>query len=137
MTDNFREFDIGVRDFTDREVPEAVRDTRDAAALEGLKTIVNLTIVDTGRLRANWQTTVGAPAEGFIEDRKDRREAEGGNVAVSLGSAAIASAHDDPFDPIWLHNGLPYAIHVNDGSPTVTAVHMLEQTVARLRRIFN
>lgn len=130
MSDNLREFDIGVRRFTEKTVPEAVRDTRDAAALEGLKSLVMLTPVDTGRARGNWQVTVGSPAVGEID-----REDKDGSATIAAGAAVVAGA-SDPYVPIWAHDGVSYITHINDGTEKVPAIHMLEQTVARLRRIF-
>jgi len=130
MSSNLREFNLGVRDFAKKDVPKLFRDFRDAVALEGLKTIVLLTIWDTGRLRGNWQTTVGVPAEGELWDKYDKS----GRAVISEGTAVIGGA-TDPFTPIWLHNGLSYADFINSGTATMPAVHMLEQTVARLKRI--
>ena len=130
MSDNFREFDLALKTFGRKTVPEAVGDFRDAVALEALRGVVLLTPVRTGRLRGNWQTTVSAPAEGDVE-AVDKN----GGPTISEGAATIASAAD-PFEPIWLHNGVPYAEFVNDGTEKMAAVHMVEQTVQRLKRRF-
>lgn len=129
MSSNVREFTIGVRDYAKKGVPQAVGDVRDAIALEGLKGLVMLSPVDTGRLRGNWQTTVGEPAEGETGVLDPT-----GGATIEAGTVMISAAAD-PFVPVWLHNGLYYAAFVNNGTEKMPAVHMLEQTVARLRRI--
>ncbi|MCR4375332.1 MAG: hypothetical protein NUW22_10825 [Acidobacteria bacterium] len=137
MSDNFREFDLGVKTFT-KNVPEAVRDFRDAIALEGLKGVVLLTPVDTGRARGNWQTSIGAPAEGEIAATDMSGRGEDGVPVVNTfgdGASTVAGAAD-PFGSIWLHNGLSYIGYLNDGTDKIPAVHMLEQTVERLVRTF-
>jgi hypothetical protein len=131
MSSNIREFEIGLNAFATKSVPSAVGDFRDAIALEALRGVVLLTPVDTGRLRGNWQTTISAPAEGEI-DAIDKS----GGPTIANGAAVIAGAKSRPFEPIWLHDGLDYAVFVNDGTPNVPAVHMVEQTVSRLKRAF-
>jgi len=131
MSSNIREFTLGLEAFAKKNVPDAVGDFRDAIALEALRGVVLLTPVDTGRLRGNWQTRIGAPAEGDVKT-KDKA----GGRTIAKGATVIARAKKRPFEPIWLHNGLEYAVFVNDGTPNVPAVHMVEQTVGRLERRF-
>lgn len=131
MADNLREFELALSRFTDERTPEAIGQFRDAVALEALRGVVLLTPVDTGRLRGNWQTTVGAPATGHTPDKLD----PSGGETINAGASVIDSA-EDPFQPLWLHNGVPYSEYVNDGTEKTTAVHMVEQTVERLRRRF-
>ena len=131
MSSNLREFDLGLEVFGKKNVPKAVGDFRDAIALDALRGVVMLTPVDKGRLRGNWQTTISAPAEGAIKviDKN-------GGATIAKGADVIASAGSRPFEPIWLHNGVDYGEFVNDGTPLVPAVHMVEQTVSRLERRF-
>ena len=131
MISNLREFQLGLEEFPKKTVPKAVGDFRAALSLEALRGVVLLSPVDTGRLRGNWQTTVSAPAEGSIE-AVDKN----GGSTISAGAAVIASAAPRPYEAIWLHNGVDYAGFVNDGTPLVPAVHMVEQTVSRLARRF-
>jgi len=128
---NVHEFTLGLEMFAKKNVPEAVGDFRDAISLEAVRGVVLLTPVDTGRLRGNWQTTVGAPAEGATDDLD-----KSGGPTIAKGAGVIASAKKHPFEAIWLHNGVPYAEFVDGGTPLVPAVHMVEQTVNRLKRRF-
>ena len=138
MSDNFREFDLALKSFGRKTVPEAVGDFRDAVALEALRGMVLLTDVDTGRARGNYQTTVGQPAVGDrnVTDISGKGD-EGASAVdtVTEGAAVIAGARD-PFAPIWIHNGLDYVVYLNDGTAKIPARHMLEQTVQRLKRRF-
>lgn len=159
QTKDLRQFELGVSNFTVRVVPDRVRRVRDALALEGHRTIVMLTPVDTGRARANWQVSVGTPAEGFVEAFD-----AGGSATIARGAGIIAEA-SDPYSMIWIHNGVPYVMYLNDGTPPhvivpvnakalhwkgpngedvfakrvnhpgTAGVRMLERTVARLQRI--
>ena len=131
MSSNIREFELGLDLFGKKDVPKAVGDFRDAVSLDALRGVVLLTPVKSGRLRGNWQTTVGVPAEGNIEVTD-----KSGGPTIAKGAAVIGSAKKRPFEAIWLHNGVEYSEFVNDGTPLVPAVHMVEQTVNRLRRRF-
>ena len=134
MSSNIHEFNLGLRHFAERSVPDAVGDFRDALALEALRGVALLSPVKTGRLRGNWQVTISAPAEGHDPNKKDPSPNAG--QVISEGARVIASAERQPFEPIWLHNGVPYAGYVNGGTPKVTAVRMVERTVERLKRAF-
>jgi alkylhydroperoxidase/carboxymuconolactone decarboxylase family protein YurZ len=70
-----------------------------AAKLEIFSGVIMDTRVDTGRLRGNWQTTNGSPANGTIE-RVD-----------ASGASAIAEAQRNikPDTVDWLTNNLPYS----------------------------
>ena len=138
MSSNIREFQIGVKTFGQKNVPGLVREFRDAIALAGLDGFVLLTIVDTGRARGNWQTTIGTPAEGEIEVTDYSGRGQEGYTVIdtdSVGKAVVATA-TDPYAPIWYHNGVPYIGFINDGTDKIPAVHMLERTVERLVRTF-
>jgi len=128
-----RSFNRALATFAEQTVPDKVRDFRDAVALECLKGVVLLTPVDTGRMRGNWQTTIQFPAEGYDEDAKDKT----GGKAIREGTNTIATARN-PWVSIWLHNGVPYAEYVNDGTGknNAPAVHMVERTVDRVARRF-
>lgn len=147
MTDNnLREFRLTLGAFTEETVPERIRDFRDAVSLEALRGVVLLTPVDEGRLRGNWQLTLVAPAEGHDPDRLDGN----GEETIAAGAEALSvarSAGGNPFSIVWLHNGVPYGVYVNDGvapyttkagnpHPGQPAVHMVEQTVERLQRAY-
>jgi hypothetical protein len=132
MSDDIRSFELGLDRFVRQTVPQRVKDVRNALALEAHSGVINMTIYDTGRARANWQVTVGSPAEGETDDTDT-----GGAATIAKGAATIASA-TDPFAPIWLHNGLPYIRPMNDGTHNfvkVGAIRMVETTVDRLRRM--
>lgn len=130
---SFREFDLGLRQYAEEAVPDAVRDFRDAIALEVLNGVVYETIYDTGRARGNWQVTAGTPAEGYDEDMKD----QSGAPTVAKGEAVIARTRD-PYMPIWLHNGVPYigVLEYGRAEHGRPAYHMVERTVARIVRSY-
>jgi len=80
--------------------------------------VIRDTRVDTGRLRGNWQTTTGEPAQGTLE-RLDPTGAEAQQEAVNNVGAATKD---------YLTNNLPYAEvwEQQDG--------MVERNMARVQR---
>ena len=70
--------------------------------LDLLSDIVVNTPVDTGRARANWFASIGAPASTTVEHEGAQSAA---GVAIGRASTAIAKA---PRNIFWISNNLPY-----------------------------
>lgn len=70
--------------------------------LEALRRVVFKTPVFSGRLRGNWQTTIGIPARGML----DRNSKRGGGVVAAEGAGKLALLQ--PFSITWITNNLPY-----------------------------
>lgn len=117
-----------------KETPEkASRKVLTVLALDGMRSLTQLTPVDTGRLKGNWQFTVGQPADGEI-DRVDKSpDGTPGSAGESEVLQRMPEWRMGQF--IWFHNGLPYARYVNDGTEKVPARMMVEQTAERLQRL--
>ena len=80
---------------TNSKLDEAAR----AIKLSLFSGVIMDTRVDTGRLRGNWQTTTGSPANGEI-DRLD----PGGSSATNEAASGVTG-----FGVDYLTNNLPYA----------------------------
>jgi hypothetical protein len=80
-----------------------------AVALQALRDLILGTRVRDGRARANWQVTVGLPAEGYLEIFD-----ESGQATLQKGTATILQTDlfrdmpDNQSNIIWIHNGVPY-----------------------------
>tara|TARA_Y100001951_G_C11275581_1_gene261691 strand:- start:1078 stop:1434 length:357 start_codon:yes stop_codon:yes gene_type:complete len=81
--------------------------------------VVRDTRVDTGRLRGNWQTTVGEPAEGQL----DRLDPSGRVVTEEILQTVQADTVD------WITNNIEYAKIWNERDG------MVDRNVARINRI--
>lgn len=79
------------------------------------RTIRN-TPVDTGRLRANWQLTIGRPATGQIP--------LGAQVDPLVVANRLKLADD-----AWLSNNLPYAVPVEFGTDRQRPRRMLARAI--------
>lgn len=131
MSSNIREFEIGLRKFTQETLPEDVRKLRNAVALEAHRGVVMMTPVKTGRARGNWSVSTDTNASGYDDDKRDKV----GDPTLAEGAGVVA-ATEDPWTPLMVHNGVPYIEYLNDGTERITAIRMVERTVARIRRMF-
>lgn len=97
------------RTYPARQVSIVVR----KAALEALRRVVKRTPVLKGRARANWQLTIGAPAEGEVT----RLDADGATT-IAAGTAtlgALAQAAPNSYPVVWITNNLPYILVLEEG----------------------
>lgn len=80
------------------------------AALAADQAVVQSTPVDTGRARANWVVSIGAPRRtevGFTDP--------GGGIAISAG-AAVIGGYKAGQGSIFITNSVPYINELEDGS---------------------
>jgi hypothetical protein len=87
---------------------KAPTDRRNKIAIFLLERVVDVTPVDTGRARGNWQVTVGAPAEGEVKGTDKR-----GGSTVSKGAAKILSL---PLDDTYITNNVHYITYLDKGT---------------------
>lgn len=99
-----------------------------ATTLALFREVIYRTPVDTGRLKGNWQTSVGTPANGVI-DRKDPT----GALAFAEAAAQIGGMGS----VTYLANNLPYAHRIEyDGwSHTKAPEGMVRVSFARIDAI--
>jgi hypothetical protein len=90
--------------------PKAVR----AVALQTLAQVTVATPVDTGRARANWIVSVGAPSQ--LEKPWPDKRGSGGRAAsgaISDGTAVLTGA--PKATTVFVQNNLPYIRRLNAG----------------------
>lgn len=109
---------------------------RRAVIMELFGSVVRDTPVLTGRLRGNWQTSVGAPILGTVKTRGGKAP----NVVPSEIMAEIMAASEESSGKdasVYLRNNLPYAARIEfDGwSYKKAPAGMMRKNVARIRRI--
>lgn len=101
---------------------------RRASILELFTLIIYSTPVDTGRLRGNWQTTVGSPA-ATARETVDQQ----GSIAIAEVMANMGSLTD----AVWFVNNLPYAERIEyDGWSRYKAPEgMVRKNIIQWQRI--
>ena len=105
-----------------------IDETYRGATLELFKSIINDTVVDTGMLRGNWQTSIGTPKGGELQ------------VPDKTGSIAIAAAVKGigkPNEVTWFVNNLPYAKAIEEGHSKRAPNGMVRKNIIRWRRLVN
>lgn len=86
--------------------------------------LIKATPVDTGRLRGNWQSTIGTPASGTLEVLD-----KSGEDAIKRAQETITKMKAG--DVFYLTNNLPYAIPIEYGHSQAQAPNgMLRTTLA-------
>lgn len=132
MASNIRAFEAGLRRYHRETLPQRLKDQVDGLALGVGASLMEDTPVVSGRMKGNWQLGIGQPPTGDVE-RTDTTAA--GTVGQTLAEEARKlQPRRDPFSIIWWHNGLEYAVHVNDGTERQRAQRIVERTAERFRR---
>lgn len=98
-------------------------------AFEAFKRIIFRTPVDTGRLRGNWQASVGQPKTNQLQ-RKDKP----GAATLAAGLAALSDV--PPGTVVWITNNLPYAEAIENGHGAENVPgQMVGRTLDELRQL--
>jgi hypothetical protein len=125
MASNIREFEMGLKEFAD-SIPQQVGQLHRAVMLEGLKGVVLMTPVDTGRARGNWQVSIGSPAVGELETTD-----KAGGSTIAKGSQGIQQVQ--PYTVSWITNNLDYIEALEGGHSQQAPAGMLNVTFQRLK----
>ena len=99
-------FSLDIKDFAEKTQQDAHKVKR-SIAVNLADLIIKATPVDTGRLRGNWQASVGAPAKGEL-DTTDKESDKTLTAAITKFSA-------ETNDSYFLANNLPYAQPIEYG----------------------
>ena len=126
MTSNFRSFAAALDKFED-SIEEQADLIRSKISFEALASVIQMTPVDTGRARGNWQTSVNVAIDTEI-DVKDKR----GSSAQVKGQEVISAA--PTYGIVWISNALPYINELEFGSSKQAPEGMVAITVARLQQ---
>lgn len=120
----------------DGNVNNAVRSFAD----EVISQLFQLTPVDTGQLRYNWQVTLNSDWDVFLplddyasRKGKGRPDAAAYGAAERLAHAAIVDYRAP--DILYISNAAPYAGFQNDGSDNRPPVYFVEDAVINARKL--
>lgn len=109
------------------DMVNTVDEFRQAVTIKLFNSVIEDTPVDSGRLRANWQTNEGSPATGEIDSTDQNRPLKEVEDVVSR------SKRDGEIN---LTNNLPYSVDIEfGGSSTKAPQGMLRKNVARISDI--
>lgn len=113
----------------ERIVHTRVNQVMRAVALEALKRFIERSPVKTGRFRANWNTSVGA------EDGSVNEGATLADVAAAMerGAVQISACDFMTGQVLFICNGLPYAMALEDGHSSKAPAGMVSVSIAEMR----
>lgn len=118
------EYDKAVRNIN-LKCDKAIR----AIGLQLFGAIIKDTPVDTGRLRGNWQTTIGSPASGSFPSSTDK------NGSISGAAMKAKVSQYKVGQKLFLTNNLPYAQAIEDGHSKQRPYGMVKTNVAIFKAI--
>jgi len=95
-------------------------------AFDLLEGIVNMTPVDTGRARGNWQVALTAPDLSADWEKKDKA----GSGTIMAGAGTINSLQD--YGAIYLTNNLPYIAALEKGRSSQAPAGMVQLSLDRV-----
>lgn len=135
-TSNLREFNAGLDDFADNEVPEFVEMAVRRVAFAIDRALVMSTPVGNpdlwkrpapkgyvgGRARANWIPTLNTPSQ-VPSERKDKQ----GSATIAL-LAPVAQKYRLG-DTLWLSNSVPHIVPLNEGHSTQAPAGYVEMAI--------
>lgn len=126
---NLIEFNAALDRFSRQLVPAQVVALHKKVHLEAGTRLVLKTPVKTGRARANWQSTEGAPATSELKLVDPT-----GQDAISRSVSSVSGLK--PFGVTYWTNNLPYVEALEQGSSRQAPAGMLAVTVEELGAIF-
>jgi hypothetical protein len=109
------------------KIPDRADQVTREIALAVDRTVVRATPVDTGRARANWQATLGAPAVGTVDSEPGKRASL--TSTTGRNGQVIAGYKGGPNAAIFLTNNLPYIVPLNNGHSGQAPAGFVERAV--------
>lgn len=124
-------FEKSIADWIDR-ADDKFSDVVSGTVIRATNAIVDLSPVDTGRFKANWQVTANAPAAQSLNDYDQL----GGETKSALARQARAVARSKATKVIYITNRLDYAADLEYGASKQAPAGVLGVVQARLGRYF-
>lgn len=113
-------------------VDKAIPDVVSGTVIKAANAIVDLSPVDTGRFKANWQITANSPAAQSLNEY----DQTGGQTKTYLARQARAVAAAQGTKVIYITNRLDYASDLEYGSSRQAPTGVLGVVQVRLGRYF-
>lgn len=115
---------------TQNALKKTVLTVQKKVAFQLLDGIINMTPVQTGRARGNWQVALGTPNVSMDWEKKDRS----GGGTIAAGSVVISSLQD--YGTIYLTNNLPYILPLENGHSRQAPAGMVQVSLDRVAAQF-
>lgn len=125
--DKSGDFEAQLEDFRELAMA-AIEQTIQDIVIQIGESLINLSPVDTGRFKANWQFTIGAPANSSLI----ATDKEGDETIAKLIAAVNAL---EPGQVAYIVNTLIYAIPLEYGHSQMAPNGMVRLTIAEFDRI--
>lgn len=115
-----------------RQVEENAGRAVRAAALAADQGVVLATPTDKGRARSNWHVSIGTPVATNLEPPVEG-DGEAAAQKALAQAAPVIGAWKPGLGPIYITNGVPYIIPLEEGSSRQAPQGMISQGIAAAR----
>ena len=115
-------------------LPEYANDIKIRTALDLMNRIVQMTPVDTGRARGNWQLTQRSPAADTVPENSAKVSSSESPPSAILMEAEQTASGSQPGDDIWISNNLPYIEVLEEGHSTQAPHGMVALSLAEVEQ---
>jgi hypothetical protein len=113
------------------EIPKEFANLMREVVVDLYTGIVQDTPYLTGRSKASWTIGIGAPI--FIDQGKDWFSGAQAAEAIAFGHVVkLASLDENPFQKVFLANGVPYIDRLEEGSSRQAPDGMVALNIARV-----
>lgn len=147
--DNARQFAVDITRLVTGETEKAVVKYTRALALAALRGVVLKSPVGFpktwkhpapkgyvgGQFRGAWQLSVGSPGAGLTGKISPGKTGSRSAAAAAASDAVGALETLEPFQSVYIVNGLPYAMRLENGWSQQAPFGMVALTVAELDRV--
>lgn len=118
-----------VANIVERNTDKTIREV--AVAVDGA--VVIATPVDTGRARANWQTSVGVPITSTRAPYSDGADGStaGTNARSAIDQCKAAVVGYKAGQTVYITNNLPYITPLNEGTSAQAPEGFVEKSVLK------
>jgi hypothetical protein len=139
MSDDFSRMSGGfsklINDFA-LKTPKHADKVIKKAALELFSKVIMDTPVDTGRLRANWNVSIGSADESIDDNASDKSRSKSGSSTCKKAEEKLKA--DKTYMPIFLTNNMPYVKKIEyGGSPNKAPQGMVRLNMALYNMFLN
>jgi len=107
---------------------EAIDQTYRDVVIQVGETLINLSPVDTGRFKGNWQFTIGQPSTHSLDNYDKTGEERIAALTAQMGALEYGQV-------VWLVNNLVYAIPLEYGHSQKAPEGMVRITLTRFQQI--
>lgn len=132
MGTNVEAFNLAVQRAGKRIPEEGIVKFHKSIHLRVLRSVGFKTPVDTGRLRSNWQSTLGAPNSREVLAGGGSASKSAINAAIFAKAVSVLSGLQ-PYGSSFIFNNVVYGKYVEEGTERMKGAFMLQRALSEVK----